>query len=187
MALHSYTGAVLTPEGRAALDLSIADLTARLEKSKSINEDKGARGCGEAGGCKAQDEATRQHDLYRLRRDDAVKLRKEAKVAIPPTTRDRLGVGHVAKLLSWAKVPTSRTPVPTYQYVHVVGFNEGDCDACPRKLAYNSPLITPFIGQRAGYEEHLLVANNMRLFRLARILLPSDREVQDFIVSCGVS
>lgn len=187
MTLQSYVGAVLTVEGRAALDLNIKDLAKLLETSKRVNGDKGARGSGEAGGCKAQDEATRQHDIHRIRLDDARKLRSEATVALPPTTRGRLRVGHVAKLLSWTCASRSSMPVPNYQYVQVVGFNEGNCDAYLRKLAYNTPLIAPFIGQKRGYEEEVSLGTSKRLYRLAKVLLPSDQEVLDFLATSRTS
>jgi hypothetical protein len=173
MGLKSYSGAIITKDGKQRLAAEIHELEEKLRKSRQDNGDRNARRCGETGnGMPARDEVTRQHDTIRYRLEDRTRFYEQATVAEEPFQRDTLEIGCIARL---RRRSNGRW---LYIHVHVVGLGETECDSTPRKLSYDAPLIAPFYAQRQGYEEEVTIGKVTRTYRLVGIYLPFDKEVR---------
>lgn len=172
MTLHSYVGALITRDGLRALEHKIRIESEELRESGVVNGDRNARGCGNSTSKRIIDEVTRQHDTKRIRIADFTKLRDEATVVDTPTTCDVLGIGLVGHFSLQSFHEDGTVARSEHKTIHVVGFNESDCDSTPQQLSYQAPLIASFIGQSTGWMEEVTIRKIEYEMTLDKITFP---------------
>lgn len=153
MTLQSYVGARITREGRQALESTILQQSGQLRESSRVNGDRNARGCGCSTNATMADDVTRQHNTKRTLLRGLKQLKDEATVVDTPTSCEVLGIDLVGVFRLNALNADGSVSHTEPRVIHVVGYNEGDCEAVPQRLSYLAPLVAPFMGQRVGWSE----------------------------------
>lgn len=174
MPLQSYRGALITREGLRALDDKILRHSNNLRDSIATNGDRNARGTGCSAARNMVDEVTRQHNTTRTLLEDVRRLRDEATVVDDPVSCEVLGIGHMGHFSFHTITEDGSITATEKKLIHVVGFNEGDCDSIPQRLSYQAPLVASFVGRAVGWSEEVKLRGVDYEMVLDEIKLPNS-------------
>ncbi|MEK7100494.1 MAG: hypothetical protein AAB921_00145 [Patescibacteria group bacterium] len=178
MSDRRYYGKFITTRGRIELDRQIEEWKAKLAESLKVNGSRATRGCdSSSNGHPGTDSVAADHENMRRIITDLTLLRSQATRAEPPASREVLRVDMVATLM-YKTEGSSRNGREVRSQIHVVGFNESDCDSVPRKVCYEAALVRPFLGREVGAQAHVYIEGKVRLVTMTGIYFLSDRRVK---------
>ncbi len=166
----NYRDLLITEQGRRDLEEELAAhrklLRTRVASCPTID----ARECGKSSGHRIPDTNDQEIASGNSRISKVSRILKEATIVPLPKQNDLLQIGLVAVLEHDPYGHSNESRVQ--QRLHVVGFEEGNCDSVPRKVSYDAPIICQFVGQEIGTTALIRIGNAMCEATLVSIEFP---------------